>query len=317
MGRVAKYKKIKACDPYSKKNRGNVNLNQVGMWGLGDSGRKAKKRSLKAQLMRKTKKRGRFNGDDDGGFDLPPSEKDDFDMKDFRVKKQKVQNPILAAETNKIATETIKVDNNVVATIPKTDEDERKVARVLKVEQKVKESQKKKQIMEATVRQEGESRNAFKKRTKVETRNLIQVSRKINEGKRERKKEFLKNKKKAKGKKGASLRTNNNGDSNDGYQSEDNNNDDDGFVTGERAVAAMQDQVRFGEQAERPPSFRQLPRGAKKQTKKGDDSDGKSTGMTDTEVRAERDAMELLRRKIQAQYSAIKLQRRKNGDFHL
>ena len=35
MGRVAKYKKVKSFDPYSKKNRGNVDLGQVGVWGLG------------------------------------------------------------------------------------------------------------------------------------------------------------------------------------------------------------------------------------------------------------------------------------------
>jgi hypothetical protein len=52
MGRVAKYKKIKACDPYSKKNGGRVDLKKVGMWGLGGSDRKAKKRSQKSELLR-------------------------------------------------------------------------------------------------------------------------------------------------------------------------------------------------------------------------------------------------------------------------
>ena len=57
MGRVAKYKKVKSFDPYSKKNGGNVDLSKVGVWGLGDNGRKAKKRSRRAEVLRRNKKR--------------------------------------------------------------------------------------------------------------------------------------------------------------------------------------------------------------------------------------------------------------------
>ena len=72
MGRVAKYKKVKSFDPYSSKNRGNVNLNQVGIWGLGDSGRKTKKRSRRAEQLRSENKKKRVNNltKNGGGFDL-------------------------------------------------------------------------------------------------------------------------------------------------------------------------------------------------------------------------------------------------------
>jgi len=96
MGRVSKYKKIKACDPYSKKNGGNVDLSTVGIWGLGDNGRKKKRKSrtaerLKAQKGKKHKKNK--NNDDGDGFDLPPSEADEFDLMDLMgsVKKQELK----------------------------------------------------------------------------------------------------------------------------------------------------------------------------------------------------------------------------------
>ena len=328
MGRVARYKKVKSCDPYSKKNRGQVNLDAVGVWGFGDSGRKAKKRSLKAQLMRKSKKRNRRDGDDGGGFDLPPSSgmKDEFDLKDLlgSVKKQKLENPLAqdaasAAEDDKkkkIVTETVQVGGNV-ATIPKTEADERKVARELKVEQHIKDDLKKKEI-EASGRQVGESKNAYTRRTKSETRQIIKQSKqKVNEEKRQKKKEFLNNKKSKKGRKGS---TNKFKQQPDNYDDDDQEDSDDSFVTGERAVASLkEDYVPFGEQADRPPDFRHIPRGASKKQNAtaAAAANAKSKRMTDKQVQAEQDNMEMLRRRVQAQYSAIKLQRRKAGDFHL
>ena len=95
--------------------------------------------------------------------------------------------------------------------------------------------------------------------------------------------------------------------------------------TGEQAVAerARATQVHFGEQAERPPVFHQLPRGAKKS--KGNvttttTTTGKRPGSTlqrEEDIEAERQAMDLMRRKVQAQYAAIKAKRKQAGDFHL
>merc|ERR1712174_89224 len=66
--------------------------------------------------------------------------------------------------------------------------------------------------------------------------------------------------------------------------------------------------VRFGEQAERPPTFRQIPRGAKKTSKATTQSSKSAKGesMSEHQIEAEKNAMELMRRRVQAQYKAIK-----------
>lgn len=312
MGRVAKYKKIKACDPYSKKNGGKIDLAAVGIWGLGDNGRKPKKRSRRAEVLRANKKKKR---EQDNGFDLPPNEKqDEFDMKDLvgSVKRQKLINPMKEMSSDK---DSLKVDlvpvNGNVATIPKTDEDEKKLARILQVKTQVKREVEKKDSQKHA-RMEGESKNAYNKRTKAETRQIIKqtTTEKRNPEKKLKKKEFLANKKKKK--KGSTAP----GGEVGGNQADESDNDV--LITGERAIALV-DEVKFGEQAERPPTFRQLPRGAKKKEDglKNKTAEKKSKGMTQEDVEAENKAMDLMRRKIQAQYAAIKVKRRMAGDFHL
>ena len=318
MGRVSKYKKIKSVDPYSKKNGGKVDLSTVGMWGLGDNGRKAKKRSRRSEHLRASRNK-RPRSADEEGFDLPVK-KDEFDLKDLvgSVKKQKL--PALLKDNNNgndadlFSVDRVAVNGNV-ASIPKTDEDEKKAARLLKVREQVKRETEKKEAKKHA-RMEGESKNAYSKRTKAETRQIIKQSTETkNSEKKEKKKEFLKNKKKNKKRGSASYGI--------AGEAELRGGRDDGesesLITGERAIA-MADEVRFGEQAERPPVFRQLPRGAKAE------KDGPKTkaakkaaakGMTEDEVEAESNAMELMRRKIQAQYAAIKVKRRRAGDFHL
>ena len=123
MGRVAKYKKVKSFDPYSKKNRGALDLSKVGIWGLGDDGRKIKKRSQKAERLYLAKQ---ARADKRGGgknkkqhttstaraqaaaaesrdfFDAAPSAfHDEFDMQDLvgSVKKQNIDTVPEAVET--------------------------------------------------------------------------------------------------------------------------------------------------------------------------------------------------------------------------
>jgi len=333
MGRVARYKKIKDIDPYSKKNGGKVDLSMVGIWGLGADGRKVKKRSRRSENLRASRNKnskGRQRGDDIG-FDLPPSgRKDEFDMRDLlgSVKKAKIKNllqdDILTSSTSKdnvslFATTKVQVGGNI-ATIPKDDGDEKKAARILNVQSQV---QKEVAKVEATkhARKEGESKNAYNKRTRAETRQIIkQTSAKENPEKKLKKKEFLNQKKKNKKRSSSSNITDDWGDDNE-YQ--DGN---DTLITGERAMA-MVDEVRFGEQAERPPVFRHLPRGAKVQDKEVHSSTksnhhkttttNRKGGMTEEEVLAEHRTMELMRQKIQAQYDVVKMKRRQAGDFHL
>lgn len=317
MGRVAKYKKVKSCDPYSKKNRGNLELGNVGVWGLGDDGRRKKKRSLKAEKLHarkqklRSKKKNSNKFQDDGGFDIPPSEKDEFDLADLvgSIKKQKVDaNQLIGSSTKNEAYNKIVTSTGNVANIPKSDHDETKVNRLLKLDQQEnKKSLEQKQ--QAHARKEGESKNAYSKRTRAETRQIIKQSSTTpkNLEKLQRKKEFLKNKKKRK--KG--------GLSEDFYKYDDENDSDD---IPERKKQATDLPVRFGEQAERPPIFRQVPRGAKTKSstatiKIAEKPEKKA--MSEDQIEAERDAMELMRRRIQAQYRAIQSKRKDNGDFHL
>lgn len=348
MGRVAKYKKVKSFDPYSKKNKGNIDLSSVGVWGLGDNGRKAKKRSLKAKKLhaKKNLHRKKSAGFDDGGFDVPPTEGDEFDMADLigSIKKKTDESKELlgvnlsSSATSKAVSSSSSSDANTetdastnkddnkktkdefydqvltstgnVANIPRTDEDEKKVERMLRVDEQMEQnSEKEKQLNHG--RMEGESKRAYAKRTRAETRQIIKQSTTTpkNHEKLQKKKEFLKAKKKSKKRKGGTYSFDGYGDSNGAAY-----DDDEKGNTNQQSEAP----VRFGEQAERPPVFRQIPRGAKaKKSNTVTISKGKSQGMTEHQVEAEKDAMELMRRRVQAQYKAIKSKRKNAGDFHL
>ena len=137
-------------------------------WGLGDDGRKKKKRSYSAMELRR--KRRKEDAPERGLFDLPP-EKDDFDIDDMvnSLKKEALMTPIIpnddtsaapkkliqldAPKSNEVSTSSLKVEQNA--------------ARLLKisVEDKSKE--------ETMKRFEGESKKTFFKRVKQETRQLI------------------------------------------------------------------------------------------------------------------------------------------------
>lgn len=327
MGRVAKYKKVKSFDPYSKKNRGNVDLPMVGVWGLGDNGRRAKKRSQKAERMHarknKIKKNSKNKFLDDGGFDAPPIGKDEFDMADLvgSIKRQKVETMNILGEntsstttnSNSVASSIKKVANESydrivtstgnIANIPKSDQDETKVTRLLRLD---KQDERKAELEKRHARMDGESKRAYAKRVRAETREIIKNSTTIrNHEKLQKKKEFLKNKKSKKRKGGTSF-YNDNESTNDGpsYKA---NGDGDSF---------QEDVPVFGEQAERPPIFRQIPRGAKSKETKSK-SVKPVQGMSEDQIESERKAMDLMRRRIHAQYKAIKSKRRDDGDFHL
>jgi hypothetical protein len=311
MGRVAKYKKVKSFDPYSKKNRGKVNLDNVGIWGFGENGHKEKKKSRRAEMLKSKTKKGKKSIAEEG-FDLPPSVKDEFDITDMvgTIKTQKAEKADEAFESQykKVATAT-----GPVASIPETDREEKKMVKFLKVESNLDKAHKQKAETTAK-RVEGESKRAYKKRMQDETKDIIRQDRIVekNPERRERKKEFLNNKKNKKRK--ATV----DDDDSDGPGAASYNDDDDDFITGEQAVKKMGDQVQFGEQAERPPVFRQLPRGAKAKAEPSKKPPkGTKPGMTSEQVQAESNAMDIMRRKVQAQYALIKAKRKHDGDFHL
>jgi hypothetical protein len=216
------------------------------------------------------------------------------------VKKQKIET--LRDSPPDSSVHRISIQGNV-ATIPKTDEDEKRMTRFLQVEKQLNEKLKKEKT-KSQARVEGESKRAYAKRTKVETRQIIhQSSTEKNSEKTNRKKEFLNKKKKNKKKGSVSTYDPNEMDD---YTKHDISLD----------APAQPEHVHFTEQAERPPMFKQLPRGAKEKGKKGKDQ-SKPSGMTDVQVEAEKNAMDLMRRKVQAQYATIKDRRKRAGDFHL
>jgi len=329
MGRVARYKKVKACDPYSSKNGGRLDADTVGVWGLGESGRKAKKRSRTSQKLRTLRKKNPHGASAD--FDVAP-EQDDFDLADLMGSLKREKNPLdeedmkhqpyvppTPATTNK----TAKV-NAITAAV--ADPEEKEHAKLLKkVQQQVTTKLTETKFED---RRPGESKRAYNKRVKLETRQIIQKERQMehNPLKRQKKKEFLNSKKKKqKGGRGAAF-DHSDGDDDADEMDERNEPAEGKLLTGEQAVAARAraTQVHFGEQAERPPVFHQLPRGAKKQPKgQGSNRDATKTnnsssgGMKEEEIEAERQAMDLMRRKVQAQYAAIKAKRKQAGDFHL
>jgi hypothetical protein len=307
MGRVAKYKKIKSCDPFSKKNGGRPSM--LGQWGMDDNGRRAKKRSAAATALRKNKFKRQNRGDqEEDAFDLPPSGGDEFDLRDLlRVKKIKPP-PQELLEEAKLTTKTVTV-------VPNDDSDEDEPRNEI-VQDPMLEEKRANRILKIhpdrpshkdvpkVERFPGESRKAFERRIKSETRQLIKNEKlqQRNPEKRQRKKEFLNKKKKLKGK---SLQ-----DSveDDGYRGEEIF-ESDGFVTGEHAVA----RVALGDQVERPPVFHQLPRGAIVKAK----TTTQSSKNKNASIVAEQQAIENMRRKVQAQYALVQAKRRQAGDFHL
>lgn len=342
MGRVARYKKIKSFDPYSKQNGGRIadSLESVGIWGLGDNGRRTKKRSKTAEALhqRKVKRRRaaatakgkQLNNDDDlddkHAFDLPPGKEDDFDLEDMvgSIKKETLPS-LLADPSIRPLGRTVQLPEGLQATIPETEREEKKMAKLLNIkpDQVLAEHNDKKNSKAPAGRMEGESKRAYNKRVKNETRQIIrrEVTDRNNPEKRKRKNEFLTEKKNKKRKSNHNNHSNNRDDGGDDDEGRGSTHyDKDDLVTGERAAAASQDVVRFGEQAERPPEFRQLPRGAKNSPKgasKNSKASSTTKGLNEQQVAAEQLAMENLRRKVQAQYAVIKMKRKQAGDFHL
>ena len=233
---------------------------------------------------------------------------------------------------------TLKIGNTLVAVnIPVDEREERRSAKLLMMDPKTAKSLTKKNTRESKIegRREGESMNAFNRRLKEETVNALAENYKKSRSasasasggdevstKAQRKREYAKlrkHKKKGQGR-GKALDYN----SDDAGEDRDGNGYNDGFVTGEDAAAAR---VSFLDRAEQPPSFKQLPRGAQhkklKMKIKGVGEDGgegtsSSSKMGESKIKAEQNQMEIMRKRVQAQYALMKAKRRQQGaSFHL
>lgn len=319
MGRVSRYKKIKSFDPYSKQNGGRIVLDTVGIWGLGADGRKAKKRSKTVAKIKEQAHKRRFKEKHGGGgglksdFDAPPPEKDDFDLADMFGSLKKQKPVVLQDEPLPKATRVVTMKEApapAARSLVHVDQHEEHATRLLKLNSQVDPPKK---VVEAGGRMQGESKKAYERRVKTETRQIIRNERmqEHNPEKKKRKKDFLNNKKKNKKRKGKVATP----------DSDDSDNDDESveavegtIITGEQAVAARgrATAVQFGEQAERPPVFRVIPRGATRKSEfKIKSVDGKK--MSKEEIEAEQSVMEKMRRKAQAQYAIVREKRRQNS----
>ena len=367
MGRVARYKKVKkslskatpkgaeriSINNNGKDSKGSIDyFDRVGVWGLGDSGRKPKKRSLASMKLRA--QRNKKLPDTKDTYDLGCAEGDDFDMKDLVGSLKKEQQPTevttfastlhtsTSISSSKDTEQGVSVDKIISA--PSADNASTTASQTLELPAKSNpavstkeliaidderlhkkfEAQvvpKKSTIVKSEGRMVGESKNAYSKRVKQETRQIIQRANQQahNPEKRLKKKEFLTQKKKN----GTSKKRKNkfiDSDDDNALDEEDyNNHESDKLLTGEQAVAAREraTRVQFGEQAERPPNFAQLPRGANKIAKKKQKLSTSTSLQTQQDIDAEALAMDRIRTKVQAQYAEIKARRRNNGDFHL
>lgn len=329
MGRVARYKKVKAFDPYSSKNGGRLDADTVGVWGLGESGRRARKRSRTSQKLRTLRKKNPLGASAD--FDVAPEQHDDFDLADLVGSLKREKNPLDEEDMKQkpYVPPKLASDRTATAAPSKTkttaaaaDPKEKEQAKLLKkVQQQVSNKLTEPNFED---RRPGESRRAYNRRVKLETRQIIRKERQMehNPLKRQKKKEFLNSKKKKRSRRAAFDHSDD-----DSCAIDERTEQAEGkLLTGEQAVAARAraTQVHFGEQAERPPVFHQLPRGAKNHSKGQSYNKGTgktygsgSGGMKEEEIEAERQAMDLMRRKVQAQYAAIKAKRKQAGEFHL
>ena len=374
MGRVSRYKKVKAFDPFSKQNAGRLNLDHVGIWGLGDDGRKPKKKSqtaLKLKAQRQSAKRKQqekllqqkqgsnsFNKNKtkDVFFDFPPNQlEDEFDLDDMTGSLKKEKDPLqdLLEPVEVDAKKKTKNEDRVVIKTPAnnpnpsslllsssssdddaqidapkaqhiSEQEERELHKLLQLDmshtggddknnnnptqqQQFSSSWKQKtnDLVKSMGRLEGEGKSAYRRRVHQEMQKLIQKERKEtrNPERVAKKKEFLQQRKRKKRKRGRAI-------SGDLVEDDDDDDTDDAVGVGGSSSSA----VRFGEQAERPPTFRQLPRGAKKNKK--NDNDIQNDGSTkkkekkkakrrlnsEADVQQEQEVMERMRQKVQAQY---------------
>jgi len=223
-------------------------------------------------------------------FDLPPVESEE---KKFTKNVNRTEQPANIRSRDLLAKKKL-------GFVPLDLKEEAKLARLVNDDSRSIKKKKGPAIGEKRIIQgrcEGESMRAFDRRVKHETgqilRNALQIEK---TNKKEKRKIFFAKKKMKKKAKRLGLLSQQKFD-------EDDDNDD----------AVAENVYSFGEQAERPPEFQQLPRGAvpKSKPKIG------TSSLDDEKIAFAQKNMEMLRMKVQAQYARVKLKRKKAGEFHL
>mmetsp|Transcript_725 Transcript_725/g.858 ORF Transcript_725/g.858 Transcript_725/m.858 type:complete len:314 (+) Transcript_725:80-1021(+) len=312
MGRLSRYKNTKkSVDDLSD------------VWGEGNNGRRKKKRSLVVQKIREGKRNRGFNVSE-GGFDLPPTGEDEFDVHDMvgSLKKKKSEEESFSLN-NKNKKESSSLKETVVLSMPKTITESMKN---ITKEETIAEAKKlrrndnialEKNTNYVEPRKKGESERAFYKRMGEEAKQIIR-SEKIKESiggiaaaakreeeenngesRKQKKKEFLQTKKnRKKNKKKTSdqpdIRRQQQQSRWERQKVEDDKEEKEEELSAPGYVA-------FGEQVERPPTFQVLPRGAVQKKRNYNSQEQKIA------------EMEKLREQAQAKYAQLKARRRNNG----
>lgn len=205
MGRVARYKKVKSFDPYSKESKKKSNhsrtLYDEYIWGSSET-RKPKKRSARSMALRQQKvknqrpnkrKQTTNSNNNNDGFDAPP-EKDDFDLNDIvgSVKKealttipksepstttQKAQPSSPPPPTAAVSTlETLNKTDDLDTVKQKMTNERKEHQELLRFTTQTKNGKLRQEKNVFEKKQEGESMRAYEKRIKEETRRIIDTN---------------------------------------------------------------------------------------------------------------------------------------------
>jgi len=310
MGRVARYKKVKA----------SVKA-QAGSLYVDSNRNRKKKKSYKERKNKSTSAASDF-------FDTAPSQGDDFDLSDptLSVKKTAPKtNNNTKKKNNKFDydddLETLggithilppghsaHFQDDPTVSIPKSEKEEAKVARILKTDMRNFEKNKNKLNNKSQTISSSSSGTAKGNNTKNIENSLnkanrfyqesLQAMKKVNTSthRHEKRKEYLQDKKKLSKKQ---------------KQHKKHTYEDDDYLPATTNNKSRQESSNSSgydpDTAERPPIFPSLPKYA---TKKKHSNNPIIGGSNSKE-------MESLREKVQSQYQAMKLKRRKKGEFHL
>ncbi|KAL3817530.1 hypothetical protein ACHAXA_003703 [Cyclostephanos tholiformis] len=341
MGRVARYKKVKSIDPFAKN----------GSWrsDVGDCStlHRVKRRSktalkMKARKMNKSKRRargeraddvaigGRGGGSngygDDDGYDLPPEGGDEFDMNDLMgsVKRQGHDKPnLLLGDDNgaaQLSTSASSTPSRFVG-VPSSIGNMTSKGSVINNKANTKKNDSATTLIVTAQTPTRDIIAACSNPTPTTKKNKRQIDDDSYTGmsKQEKRKAYFE-KKRLKKRKRASAG--------------DDDEDDDVYIANRNAetkFAAKKHPAKqqnysdtviartaaFDVQAERPPTFTMLPRGAHKLAKKNRDGgvDTTSTGKegVDQRIRKEKQSMEAMRERVMKQYAILRESRRNGG----
>lgn len=337
MGRVSKYKKIKAIDPYSKQRNKSFSASQTMTgygFGFGSGGEdmlRQKKMEKKAQKQQrnnvKNKTKKKQSNNNKLFFDIPPEDKeDDFDMANLTVvrhENNKTKNAaknftfsIIESDT-KNPTPPVIDSKHTFELANQELQKELKNSRLLKINpQSSSTNDNNNNNNKLHGRLEGESMKAFTRRINQETAMILKQSLSNNNGsvrhlkqsnpvKYEKKVNFLNRKKKRMHTPVQTGEIDNDMTTRNERRTENKTI----LIAGENAVQRQAAGNLLHDQVERPPCFSVLPRGAKSSNATSSSTSATTKGELITKEQKSKE-LEQYRAKVQAQYALMKAKQR-------